>query len=60
MLHLITALQSVLFEVEIEFEKYNAIEIFLQTGKKNLNAQRFYERNGYAASERIVYLKKGD
>jgi len=43
--------------LEIEFEKYSATEIFLQTEKKNINAQKFYETNGYAVRERIVYLK---
>ena len=44
-------------QLENEFEKYNATEIFLQTGKKNINAQKFYEKNDYAIRERIVYLK---
>ena len=44
--------------LELEFEKYDALEIFLQTGKKNINAQMFYEHIGYAVRERIVYLKK--
>ena len=44
-------------QLEGEFEKYNATEIFLQTGKKNINAQMFYEKNGYVVRERIVYLK---
>jgi len=47
-------------QLEVEFEKYNATEIFLQTGKKNENAQRFYERNGYVVRERVVYLKGGE
>jgi len=44
-------------QIELEFEKFNAIEIFLQTGKTNVNAQKFYENNGYTVRERIVYLK---
>ena len=43
--------------LEVEFEKYNAQEIFLQAGKKNINAQKFYEDNDYVVRERIVYLK---
>jgi len=44
-------------QLENEFKQYNALEIFLQTGKKNINAQSFYENNGYTVRERIVYLK---
>jgi len=44
-------------ELECEFEKHGALEIFLQTGKRNLNAQKFYENSGYAVRERVVYLK---
>ena len=43
--------------LELEFEKYNPQEIYLQTGKKNVNAQKFYQNNGYTVRERIVYLK---
>ena len=49
---------KLLRHIEIEFKQYNALEIFLQTGKKNINAQNFYENNGYAVRERVVYLKK--
>ena len=45
-------------QLEAEFEKHRATEIFLQTGRKNVNAQKFYEKNDYAVRERIVYLKK--
>jgi len=44
-------------QLELEFEKYNALEIYLQTGRKNISAQKFYEENGYAVRERVVYLK---
>jgi len=44
-------------QLEMEFKQYNALEIFLQTGKKNINAQNFYENNGYAVRGRVVYLK---
>jgi len=47
-------------QLENEFEKYNTIEIFLQTGRKNIKAQKFYEKNDYAVRERIVYLKNRD
>ena len=47
-------------QLENEFEKHNAIEIFLQTGRKNIKAQRFYEKNDYVVRERIVYLKNRD
>lgn len=44
-------------QLETEFEKHHATEIFLQTGRKNTRAQKFYEKNDYAVRERIVYLK---
>jgi len=44
--------------LEHEFENNNVQEILLQTGKKNITAQRFYEKNGYVNTERIVYRKK--
>jgi len=49
---------KLLKQLELEFEKHNPIEIFLQTGKKNINSQIFYENNGCAVRERIVYLKQ--
>jgi len=44
--------------LEHEFENNDVQEILLQTGKKNITAQRFYEKNGYVNTERIVYRKK--
>jgi len=44
--------------LECEFEKNNVLEIFIQTGKKNINAQKLYEKSGYTNTERIVYRKK--
>jgi ribosomal protein S18 acetylase RimI-like enzyme len=44
--------------LEHEFEKSNVQEILLQTGKKNTIAQKFYEKNGYTNTERVVYRKK--
>jgi len=43
--------------LELEFGKYNALEITLQTGKKNVVAQKFYINNGYDVLERVVYRK---
>lgn len=43
--------------LEQEFEQYNPLEVYLQTGKRNVNAQKLYEKNGYVARERVVYLK---
>jgi len=45
-------------KLEHEFELNSVQEILLQTGKKNTVAQKFYEKNGYINSERIVYQKK--
>ena len=44
--------------LELEFEKYDATEITLQTGKRNVIAQKFYENSGYEVMQRIVYRKK--
>ena len=44
--------------LEDAFEKYGALEIFLQTGRRNIGAQAFYENKDYAVRERMVYLKK--
>ena len=45
-------------QLEREFEENKVQEILLQTGRKNIIAQNFYEKNGYTNSERIVYRKK--
>jgi len=48
---------KLLNQLEQEFAKHNPQEIYLQTGKRNTHAQKFYESNGYTVRERVVYLK---
>jgi ribosomal protein S18 acetylase RimI-like enzyme len=45
-------------QLENEFDKNNTDEVILLTGKKNINAQKFYENSGYDVFERVVYIRK--